>query len=121
MCVDALVNAANEDLHHVGGLKRLHQNGSHNHKIIMSSNFRIAGIERNLKHTLPSVSVVQITRIENKWLWERFALHKKQLAFKNDGNVNESSFTGPGVMIQSSSMRVRMVLTCATVPKECGG
>ena len=46
-------------------------------------------VERNFKCTLPSVSVVQITRIQNKWLWERFALHKKRLAYKNDGNVNE--------------------------------
>lgn len=46
-------------------------------------------VESKFKLTLPSVSAVQITRVQNKWLWERYALHKKRLAFKNDGNVNE--------------------------------
>lgn len=46
-------------------------------------------VESNFKATMPSVNVTQITRIQNKWLWERFALHKKRLAYKNNGIVNE--------------------------------
>ena len=42
----------------------------------------------NFNTTLPN-SVIKVTRIQNKWLWERYAQHKQRLAFKNNGNVNE--------------------------------
>ena len=46
-------------------------------------------VESKLKNTLPNVTVVKVTRIQNKWLWERYAQHKQRLAYKNDGSVNE--------------------------------
>ena len=46
-------------------------------------------VESHFKTTLPSVAVLQITRLQNKWLWERYAQHKRRLEYKNSGNVNE--------------------------------
>ena len=46
-------------------------------------------VESNFKITLPTVTVREIKRIQNKWLWERYAQHKQRLAYKNNGNVNE--------------------------------
>jgi O-acetyl-ADP-ribose deacetylase (regulator of RNase III)/RNA recognition motif-containing protein len=43
----------------------------------------------NFQRTLPSVRVIEVTRIQNKWLWERYVLHKQRLSFKNNGSVNE--------------------------------
>ena len=42
----------------------------------------------NFNSTLPN-TVIKVIRIQNKWLWERYAQHKQRLAYKNDGNVNE--------------------------------
>ena len=46
-------------------------------------------VESHFNTTLPSVAVLQITRLQNKWLWERYAQHKRRLEYKNSGNVNE--------------------------------
>ena len=43
----------------------------------------------NFQSTLPSVSVIEVTRIQNKWLWEKYVQHKQRLSYKNSGNVNE--------------------------------
>ena len=43
----------------------------------------------NFQSTLPSVRVIEVTRIQNKWLWERYVQHKQRLSYKNSGNVNE--------------------------------
>ena len=43
----------------------------------------------SMKSTLPNVTVIQVIRVQNKWLWERYAQHKQRLAYKNDGMVNE--------------------------------
>ena len=43
----------------------------------------------NFQRTLPSVRVIKVTRIQNKWLWERYVQHKQRLSFKNNGSVNE--------------------------------
>ena len=54
-------------------------------------------VESHFKTTLPGVAVLQITRLQNKWLWERYAQHKRRLAYKNSGNVNERElFHGTG-------------------------
>ena len=39
--------------------------------------------------TMPSQRIIQISRIQNKWLWEKYIGHKKRLDRKNSGNVNE--------------------------------
>ena len=43
----------------------------------------------NFQSTLPSTRVIEVTRIQNKWLWERYVQHKQRLSFKNNGSVNE--------------------------------
>ena len=46
-------------------------------------------VEACFRATLPSQHIQQISRIQNKWLWERYAQHKQRLAYKNNGAVNE--------------------------------
>ena len=46
-------------------------------------------VEARFSATLPSQHIQQITRIQNKWLWERYAQHKQRLTYKNNGAVNE--------------------------------
>ena len=43
----------------------------------------------NFQRTLPTVAIVKVTRIQNKWLWERYMQHKQRLSLKNNGRVNE--------------------------------
>ena len=43
----------------------------------------------NFQRTLPAVTVIGVTRIQNKWLWERYVQHRQRLAYKNNGRVNE--------------------------------
>ena len=51
----------------------------------------------NFQSTLPSMRVIKVTRIQNKWLWERYVQHKQRLSYKNGGNVNERElFHGTG-------------------------
>ncbi len=33
--------------------------------------------------------IVSVSRIQNRWLWEAYCMHKRRLHIKNDGNVNE--------------------------------
>ena len=46
-------------------------------------------IERNFKSTLPNTHINQISRIQNKWLWDRYCYNKQRVHRKNKGNVNE--------------------------------
>lgn len=39
--------------------------------------------------TMPPNQVVNISRIQNKWLWEKYVVQKKRLDRKNNGRVNE--------------------------------
>ncbi len=39
--------------------------------------------------TMGGHQVVSISRIQNKWLWEKYSSHKKRLDHKNSGRVNE--------------------------------
>ena len=43
----------------------------------------------NFQSTLPSTKVIEVTRIQNKWLWEKYVQHKQRLSLKNNGNINE--------------------------------
>ena len=45
-------------------------------------------VKAHFRATLPN-HIHQIYRIQNKWLWERYAQHKQRLAYKNNGVVNE--------------------------------
>ena len=46
-------------------------------------------VDQLFKTTMPTSTVIQISRIQNKWLWERYAFQRKRLGIKNAGNVNE--------------------------------
>ena len=46
-------------------------------------------VEQKFKTTLPSTRIAQISRIQNRWLWEKYILHKRRLSVKNSGSVNE--------------------------------
>ena len=46
-------------------------------------------VDQLFKKTMPPSTIVQITRIQNKWLWERYVFQQKRLGVKNGGNVNE--------------------------------
>ena len=41
------------------------------------------------KETMPSSEIISIKRIQNKWLWEKYAQTKKRMHLKNSGVVNE--------------------------------
>ena len=41
------------------------------------------------KETMPSAEIISIKRIQNKWLWEKYAQTKKRMHQKNSGVVNE--------------------------------
>ena len=46
-------------------------------------------IDRLFKTTMPNSTIIQISRIQNKWLWERYVFQRKRLGIKNSGNINE--------------------------------
>ena len=46
-------------------------------------------IERRFHSTMSSHKILKITRIQNKWLWEKYAFQKKRLDRKNRGLINE--------------------------------
>ena len=42
-----------------------------------------------LQDTMPNATIIQITRIQNRVIWERYSEEKKRLRVKNRGVVNE--------------------------------
>lgn len=46
-------------------------------------------VARQFKLTMPASRIIQITRIQNKWLWEKYMFQYKRLDIKNKGKVNE--------------------------------
>ena len=42
-----------------------------------------------MRQTLPNVTLYSICRIQNVKLWEKYALEKKQMSDRNNGDVNE--------------------------------
>ena len=46
-------------------------------------------VSQKFQQTLPLTRIVEITRIQNKWLWEKYVFQRKRMHVKNDGNVNE--------------------------------
>ena len=42
-----------------------------------------------MKETLKSAQIVKLERIQNQWLWDRYAFAKQRMAEKNGGEVNE--------------------------------
>ena len=41
------------------------------------------------KETMPNSEIISIKRIQNKWLWEKYAQTKKRMYQKNSGEINE--------------------------------
>ena len=48
-------------------------------------------IVQRVNATMPTARIVQIKRIQNTWLWERYVKHRKMLHIKNGGSVNEKN------------------------------
>ncbi len=46
-------------------------------------------VEQRLKESMQNAGVSEIVRIQNRWLWERYAAHKRRLWTKNSGCINE--------------------------------
>ena len=46
-------------------------------------------VAQKFNKTLPTSTIIQITRIQNKWLWEKYVFQHKRLKIKNSGRVNE--------------------------------
>ena len=46
-------------------------------------------VSQKFQRTMPLTRIVEITRIQNKWLWERYVFQRKRLNKKNDGKINE--------------------------------
>ena len=65
------------------------------------------GILSRIHKTLPSVQVVRVERIQNKWLWERYCFSKQRMSEKYGGITNEkelfhgSSSTPPEKIFRS--------------------
>ena len=46
-------------------------------------------VSSRFQSTMPNTTITSIQRIQNKWLWKKYALHKKMIEEKNDGAINE--------------------------------
>ena len=46
-------------------------------------------VSKQFHATLPQKYIVKIERIQNKWLWEKYYLHRNRMKRKNDGVINE--------------------------------
>ena len=44
---------------------------------------------RRMRRTLPKAEMVQLERIQNQPLWEKFAIERKQMYKRNNGEINE--------------------------------
>ena len=56
-----------------------------------------SSVEAKFKETLPYYSIIEIKRVQNKWLWDRYAHAKRMLHKKNAGKINEKElFHGSG-------------------------
>ena len=54
-------------------------------------------LEGELKLTLPRATMTTILRVQNSWLWERYAFNRERIALKNEGMLNERDlFHGTG-------------------------
>ena len=46
-------------------------------------------VAQRFSKTMQTSRISQITRIQNKWLWEKYVFQRKRLDIKNNGNINE--------------------------------
>ena len=66
-------------------------------------------VAANLLQSLPNVNVVDISRIQHRGQWRRFAEKRRELTVKGNGNPNElrlwhdTGTTDPGVILRSES------------------
>ena len=57
--------------------------------VLQQGNQERIRVEQLFRQTMPSSTIHQISRIQNKWLWGRYVFQRKRLGIKNGGNVNE--------------------------------
>ena len=46
-------------------------------------------VEKKVTHTMPFAVICKITRIQNKWLWSKYAFERQRMMKKNNGVINE--------------------------------
>ena len=46
-------------------------------------------VSQKFQQTMPSSRIIEITRIQNKWLWEKYTFQRKRMNVKNGGRINE--------------------------------
>jgi O-acetyl-ADP-ribose deacetylase (regulator of RNase III) len=46
-------------------------------------------IEARMRETVPQVQVIQVDRIQNRWLWKKYINQREIIDMKNSGNANE--------------------------------
>ena len=46
-------------------------------------------VEGRMRETMPNVTIREIKRIQNSWLWQKYVHHKKMLHQKNNRQINE--------------------------------
>lgn len=64
-------------------------------------------IRKKMRDSMPSVKILRLERIQNKWLWRKYVRHRKDMSEKNKGDINEkelfhgTSATDPEKIYQS--------------------
>lgn len=56
---------------------------------VRQGNSEWSKVELLFKQTMPTSTVIQISRIQNSWLWGRYVFQRKRLGIKNSGKINE--------------------------------
>ena len=46
-------------------------------------------LEQRVKEIIQEAKISKILHIQNKWLWDKFAVHKNRMHYKNSGYTNE--------------------------------
>ena len=74
---------------------------------VRHKNLEWKSIEGLMKRTLQNIKIIQLHRIQNQQLWDKYALEKKHMSERNDGKVNEMKLfhgtrnTDPKVIVQA--------------------
>ena len=66
-----------------------HQTATTQVFLVQQGNIEWTRVEQLFKKTMPNSTVVQISRIQNRWLWDRYVFQRKRVGVKNGGSINE--------------------------------
>ena len=71
--------------------------------------------------TMAGHKVLQIRRVQNKWIWRNYSHTKHMMHEKNDGRVNEKDLFHGSRQTVAESVNQKMDLICVIHIRECGG